>query len=151
MASSTNDNVPMVDKFNGDKFGLWKFKMEMVLAAKDLWDIVDKSESPPPNDAEKSTKKEKTVGYKKALAIIAMNLVDREVLHIKTCTILEMREGDTHIQAQGQEMKRENSSLCLPYILLSQHQPTKSCFDFSNPTCLMEVSLLTSYLLSHSR
>ena len=65
--------------------------------------------------------------------------------------LLEMREGDTHIQAQGQEMKREDSSPCLPYILLSQHQPTKSCFDFSNPSCLMEVSLQTSYLLSHSR
>ena len=36
MASSTNDNLPMLDKFNGDNFGLWKFKMEMVLAAKDL-------------------------------------------------------------------------------------------------------------------
>ena len=34
MASSTNGNLPMVDKFNGDNFGLWKFKMEMVLATK---------------------------------------------------------------------------------------------------------------------
>ena len=48
MASSNNDNLPMLDKFNGDNFGLWKFKMEMVLAAKDLWVIVDKSESPHP-------------------------------------------------------------------------------------------------------
>ena len=48
--------------------------------------------------------------------------------------ILEMIEGDAHIQAQGQEINRENSSPCLPYILLSQHQPTKSCFDFRNPT-----------------
>ena len=58
MASSTNDNLPMIEKFNGDNFGLWKFKMEMVLAAKDLWDIVDKSESSAPFDAEESTKKE---------------------------------------------------------------------------------------------
>ena len=64
--------------------------------------------------------------------------------------VLEMREGDTHIQGQGQEMKRENSP-CLHYILHSQHQSTKSYFDFSNLTCLMEVSLLTSYLLSPSR
>ena len=52
MASSNNDNLLMVDKFNGNNFGFWKFKMEMVLAAKDLWDIVDKSKSPPPDDAE---------------------------------------------------------------------------------------------------
>ena len=86
MASSNNDNLPMLDKFNGDNFGLWKFKMEMVLAAKDLWDIVDKSESPPPDDAQESTKKEYTRRCKKALAIIAMNLVDKEMLHIKGCT-----------------------------------------------------------------
>ena len=85
MASSTNDNLPMVDKFNDDNFGLWKFKMKMVLAAKDLWDIVDKSESPPPNDAEESTKKEYTMRCKKALAIIALNLVNKEMLHIKGC------------------------------------------------------------------
>ena len=30
-------------------------------------------------------------------------------------------DGDTHIQAQGQEMKREKSSPCLPYILFSQY------------------------------
>ena len=86
MASSTNDNLSMIDKFNGDNFGLWKFKMEMVLAAKDLWDIVDKSKSPPPDDAEESTKKKYMRRYKKALAIIAMNLVDKKMLHIKGCT-----------------------------------------------------------------
>ena len=86
MASSTNDNLPMVDKFNGNNFDLWKFKMEMVLAAKDLWDIVDKSESPPSDDAEESTKKEYMRRCKKDLAIIAVNLVDKEMLHIKGCT-----------------------------------------------------------------
>ena len=60
--------------------------MEMVLAAKDFWDIVDKSESPPPDDAEESTKKEYMRRCKKALAIIAMNLVDKEMLYIKGCT-----------------------------------------------------------------
>ena len=86
MASSTNDNLPIVDKFNGDNFGSWKFKMEMVLAAKDLWDIVDKSESPQPDDVEESTKKEYTRRCKKALAIIAINLVDKEMFHIKGWT-----------------------------------------------------------------
>ena len=88
IASSTNDNLSMVDKFNGNNFGLWKFKMEMVLASKDLWDIMDNSESPPPNNAEESTKKEYTRRCKKALDIIAMNLVDKEMLHIKGCTRL---------------------------------------------------------------
>ena len=29
-----------IDKFDGTKFHLWKFKMQMVLEDKDLWSIV---------------------------------------------------------------------------------------------------------------
>ena len=31
----------VVDKYNGDNFSLFKFKMEMILDEKDLWDIVE--------------------------------------------------------------------------------------------------------------
>jgi hypothetical protein len=31
----------IVDKFNGYNFSLFKFKMEMILDEKDLWDIVE--------------------------------------------------------------------------------------------------------------
>lgn len=36
----------MVDKFDDMNFHLWKFKMEMVMAKKELWDIVNGSEEP---------------------------------------------------------------------------------------------------------
>ena len=32
MASSDNEGLRIDDKFNGENFSLWKFKMEMVLA-----------------------------------------------------------------------------------------------------------------------
>jgi hypothetical protein len=44
MASSDSEGLRLVEKFNGDNFSLWKFKMEMVLSSKELWDIVDGSE-----------------------------------------------------------------------------------------------------------
>ncbi len=36
MASSGGEGVHIIDKFNGENFGMWKFKMEMILAEKDL-------------------------------------------------------------------------------------------------------------------
>ena len=36
-----------MDKFNGDNFFLFKFKMEMILDEKDLWDIVEGTEKAP--------------------------------------------------------------------------------------------------------
>ncbi len=51
MASFEGESVRVIDKFNGENFSLWKFKMEMVLASMDLWEIVDGSEDAPPSDA----------------------------------------------------------------------------------------------------
>jgi hypothetical protein len=39
MALFEGESTRVVDKFNGENFNLWKFKMEMVLASMDLWDI----------------------------------------------------------------------------------------------------------------
>ena len=35
MASSGGEGVRIIDKFNGENFGMWKFKMEMILAEKE--------------------------------------------------------------------------------------------------------------------
>jgi hypothetical protein len=48
----------IMDKFNTKKFNLWKFKIEMLLASMDLWDIVDGSEEPLPSDADTKVLKE---------------------------------------------------------------------------------------------
>ena len=44
MASFEGESLKVVDKFDRVNFHLWKFKMEMVMAEKELWEIVDGSE-----------------------------------------------------------------------------------------------------------
>ena len=85
MASSGGEGVRIIDKFNGENFGMWKFKMEMILAEKDLWEVVDGSEEPPSEDADLKTKKAFERKEKKAFALIAINLVDRQIAHIQHC------------------------------------------------------------------
>ena len=43
--------VKVINKFHKEKCSLWKFKMEMVLAPMELWDIVDGSNKAPPSNA----------------------------------------------------------------------------------------------------
>ena len=38
MGSFENESGRVIDKFKGDNFNLWKFKMEMVLESMDLWE-----------------------------------------------------------------------------------------------------------------
>jgi hypothetical protein len=57
MGSSEGEGLTMMDKFNGENFNLYKFKLEMFLAAKDLWEIADGSEAPPPSTASDADKK----------------------------------------------------------------------------------------------
>ena len=44
MVSHGGEGSKVVDKFDGMNFHLWKFKMEMVMAKKELSEIVDGSE-----------------------------------------------------------------------------------------------------------
>jgi hypothetical protein len=85
MASNENDGLISVDKFGGENFNLYKFKLEMAMSTKDLWEIVDGSELPPPSTASDEVKKAYERRCKKAFAIIAMSLVDKELAHIKGC------------------------------------------------------------------
>ena len=85
MASNEGEGVRVIDKFAGENFGLWKFKMEMILAEKDLWEIVEGTEAPPAADAEANTKKAYERRVKKAFSIIACNLVDRQLAHVRAC------------------------------------------------------------------
>ncbi len=58
MASFEGESARVIDKFNGENFNLWKFKMEMVLASMDLWQIVDGSEEAPPSNLDPKVIKE---------------------------------------------------------------------------------------------
>lgn len=48
MASSDNEVLRLIDKFNGENFSLWKFKMKIILAWRALWGILDELEVAPP-------------------------------------------------------------------------------------------------------
>ena len=66
MAAFEGESAKVIDKFNGVNFSLWKFKMEMVLASMDLWEIVDGSEKAPAADGDAKAIKEYQRREKKA-------------------------------------------------------------------------------------
>ena len=39
-----NKAARIINKFNEEKFNLWKFEIETLLASMDLWDIMDGSD-----------------------------------------------------------------------------------------------------------
>lgn len=43
MASLRDEGARLINKFYGENFNIWKFKLEMELDVIDLWSIVDKS------------------------------------------------------------------------------------------------------------
>ena len=85
MATFENESARSIDKFNGENFGLWKFRMEMVLASMDLWEIVEETEEPPSKDGDAKEIKEYNRRAKKALSIISLSLVNSQLAHIKHC------------------------------------------------------------------
>ena len=73
----------VMDKYHGEKSSLWKFKMEMVLASVDLWDIVDGLEKAPPPNTDPKVLKEYQRRVKKVMSIIGLNLADNQLVHTK--------------------------------------------------------------------
>ena len=85
MATFESESARNIDKFNGENFGLWKFRMEMVLSSIDLWEILDESEKPPTADADAKEIKEYNRRAKKAMSIIGLSLMNSQLAHIKSC------------------------------------------------------------------
>ena len=56
-ASNEGEGLRLIEKFNGENFSLWKFKMEMILVEKDLWEIVEGTKGPPSFDVDPKVKK----------------------------------------------------------------------------------------------
>ena len=75
----------VVDKFNGKNFSLFKFKMEMILDEKDLWDLVEGTEIAPPTGSDEKL----ILAFKKreriAFHILCTHLVDAQLQHVKSC------------------------------------------------------------------
>ena len=79
MASEDSASL-RIDKFNGENFHLWKFKMQMVLEEKDLWGIVSGDEREPVGTSVTEAQKERyKKRVRKALAIICLSLGDNQL------------------------------------------------------------------------
>ena len=57
MAFREDDGHNTLVKFGGDNFNLYKIKLEMALSTKDLWEIVEGTELPPPSTASGNTRR----------------------------------------------------------------------------------------------
>jgi hypothetical protein len=87
MASFEGEGPKVVDKLDGANFHLWKFKMEMVMGENKLWEIVEGSEEPPLLSSKPRMRIAYTRPEKKAFAILALNLSDSQLSHIRSCKI----------------------------------------------------------------
>jgi hypothetical protein len=57
MASFEGESAKTINKFHRERFNLWKFKIEILSASMDLWDIIDRSEEALPSNADPKVKK----------------------------------------------------------------------------------------------
>jgi hypothetical protein len=85
MTSFEGESAKTIDKFHGERFNLWKFKIEMLSTSMDLWDIIDGSEDAPPSNADPKVKKEYERRVRKAVSVTGLNLADNQLAHIKNC------------------------------------------------------------------
>jgi hypothetical protein len=58
IASFEGESVTVLEKFNGTKFNIWKFKMNLTLSSMDLWKIIEGTKEAPPSDASDKDKKD---------------------------------------------------------------------------------------------
>ena len=100
----------IIEKFTGDNFPLWKWRMEILLDDKGLLKIVNGEEVAPKKEQDTETYNKRE---KKAYALIGINLGDRqveEIRHTKTAkeawdTLMKLNESST--MANVLRLKRE--------------------------------------------
>ena len=84
MASMEMEEVFRVMLLEGSSnYRTWKFSMEIVLMANELWSIVDGTESKPGGETSSTTWEKRA---QRALAIISLSLTPMEQQHIIDCT-----------------------------------------------------------------
>jgi transposase InsO family protein len=85
MSSSSSASLYSIEKLDGTNFSSWKFRLKMVLIDRNLWDIVDGTESRPgPEDLTalgSFTKKDN-----QALAQIALTVSNAQLVHIRNAS-----------------------------------------------------------------
>ena len=88
MASNGEEStlsLSRIEKFNGENFHLWKFKMQMVLEDKDLWGIVSGDEVEPVEEGTTETQRRQFQRRaRKALATICLYLGDEQLSFVQS-------------------------------------------------------------------
>src|SRR5690349_425707 len=72
-----------MEKFNGKNFHLWKFKIQMILEEKDLWDIVSGDETKPEEVDNDTARRNWEKRERKAMARICLSLHDSQLMLVK--------------------------------------------------------------------
>jgi hypothetical protein len=81
MANSESDTKITIEKFSGENYHLWKFKMMMVLKEKGLWEFVEGKElDPAASEKERNDFKRRE---ERALALLVLSLSDAQLLHVQ--------------------------------------------------------------------
>ena len=63
----------------------WLFKLNNILRAKDLWVLIDGSDSPPVNDASEEVKHRYKRNCNRAIAIMTMNISQSKIYLVTSC------------------------------------------------------------------
>ena len=81
MVTLGNDEAfTRIEKFNGKNFYLWKFKMQMILQEKDLWQIVIGDKVEPNDEGTTDTQRRQCQRRdRKAIATICLSLGDKQL------------------------------------------------------------------------
>ena len=119
MAYVKNERARVMDKYHKGKLSLWKFKMEMVLASLDLWEVIDGSEKIPPSNADPKMLKEYQRCVKRALFIIGLTHGGQLI-----CTNQELQRIDKDVEDPLQHSRHEEFAqhqFCLSQVLDMQH------------------------------
>jgi len=92
MSASNNSSSSLysIEKLSGDNFTSWKFKLQLILMDRCLWEIVDGTEVAPSNinvSGNDDVKPPTYIDWKKrdnqALAQIALTVSNSELVHIR--------------------------------------------------------------------
>jgi len=92
---STEDTKIKIEKFQGDNYALWKFKMEMLLTEKELWACATEEGMPPAGDQHRGNWDKKA---QRARALICLSLANEQLGKVMKCTtpkqVLAVLDGE---------------------------------------------------------
>lgn len=83
MTNYNEESKYAMEKFNGKNFHLWKFKIQMILEEKDLWDIVSGDETKPEEVDNDTARRNWEKRERKAMARICLSLHDSQLMLVK--------------------------------------------------------------------